>query len=66
MGYQVRFEERCCHSTLLKYMTDGMLIKELISDRQLLKYSIVILDEAHERSMNTDILLGVLKSLVQS
>lgn len=45
-------------------MTDGMLIRELISDHNLEKYSIVILDEAHERSLNTDILLGILKKLV--
>lgn len=45
-------------------MTDGMLIRELINDHNLEKYSIVILDEAHERSLNTDILLGILKKLV--
>jgi len=42
-------------------MTDGMLIRELINDKELERYSVVILDEVHERSLNTDILLGILK-----
>ena len=45
-------------------MTDGMLIKELVLDNNLSNFSCVILDEAHERSLNTDILLGILKDLV--
>lgn len=46
-------------------MTDGMLIKELIQDRDLLSYSVVVLDDVHERSLNTDVLLGILKALVE-
>lgn len=46
-------------------MTDGMLIRELINDKELERYSVVILDEVHERSLNTDILLGILKQLVR-
>ena len=47
--------------TKIKYMTDGMLLKEAISDKNLLSYSVIILDEVHERTLNTDILMGVLK-----
>ncbi|EXX55476.1 Prp22p [Rhizophagus irregularis DAOM 197198w] len=61
VGYSVRFDDKSSHSTIIKYLTDGMLLRELLSDPLLLKYSIVILDEAHERTMRTDILFGMVK-----
>lgn len=65
VGYAIRFEDKSSSSTVLKYMTDGMLIRELITDRLLSKYSVVILDESHERTLNTDILIPILKDLVE-
>lgn len=65
IGYSIRFDDRSCKDTKLKYMTAGMLLRELISDSSLSKYSVIILDEAHERSLNTDILLGILKEKVK-
>lgn len=61
VGYQVRFDDCTSEATVVKYMTDGCLLREILADPLLSKYSIVILDEAHERSLNTDILLGLLK-----
>ena len=64
VGYRVRFDEKLSDETIIKVMTDGMLLAEIESDRQLLKYDTVILDEAHERSLNIDLLLGYLKNLL--
>lgn len=61
-GYCVRFEDVTSPETCIKYMTDGMLLREAISDPLLTKYSVVILDEVHERTIHTDVLLGVVKS----
>ena len=60
-GYCVRFEDVTCPETKIKYMTDGMLLREAISDPILSRYSYVILDECHERTIHTDVLLGVVK-----
>ncbi|KAL3882385.1 hypothetical protein ACJMK2_028734 [Sinanodonta woodiana] len=62
VGYCVRFEDVTSDSTKLKYMTDGMLLREAILDPLLKRYSIVILDEAHERTIHTDVLFGVVKA----
>ena len=61
IGYSVRFDDRTSQKTVIKYLTDGMLLRELLSDPLLMKYSVVILDEAHERTMRTDILFGMVK-----
>ncbi|XP_015736474.1 probable ATP-dependent RNA helicase DHX40 isoform X1 [Coturnix japonica] len=63
VGYQVRFDDCSCEETAIKYMTDGCLLRHILADPLLSKYSIIILDEAHERSLSTDILFGLLKKL---
>jgi len=65
VGYQVRFTENVGDDTFIKFMTDGILLAEIQSDRWLSKYDTLIIDEAHERSLNIDFLLGYLKQLVQ-
>ncbi|XP_076809784.1 ATP-dependent RNA helicase DHX33-like [Clavelina lepadiformis] len=62
VGYCVRFEDFTSTQTKIKYMTDGMLLRESIGDKLLSKYSFIILDEAHERTVHTDILFGIVKS----
>ncbi len=64
VGYQVRFTDRTTRSTRVKLMTDGILLAELQRDRMLWKYDTIIIDEAHERSLNIDFLLGYLKRLL--
>ncbi|KAI5956751.1 prh1 [Candida jiufengensis] len=66
VGYQVRFTNMSNHKTKLKYLTDGMLLREIMMDRELKKYSTIILDEAHERTILTDLIMGFLKSLIVS
>ncbi|KAI8378133.1 P-loop containing nucleoside triphosphate hydrolase protein [Choanephora cucurbitarum] len=63
VGYSIRFEDNTSPNTFLKYMTDGMLLREAMSDPLMSRYSAVILDEAHERTLNTDILMGLLKEI---
>lgn len=64
VGYQVRFEDQSKDSSLIKLMTDGILLAETQHDRYLEKYDTIIVDEAHERSLNIDFLLGYLKTLL--
>ncbi|KAF2804888.1 P-loop containing nucleoside triphosphate hydrolase protein [Mytilinidion resinicola] len=64
VGYSIRFEDKTSAKTVLKYMTDGMLLREAMSDNNLSRYSTIILDEAHERTLATDILMGLLKEVV--
>ncbi|HEU4625639.1 MAG TPA: ATP-dependent RNA helicase HrpA, partial [Steroidobacteraceae bacterium] len=66
VGYKVRFNDRTGPQTRIKLMTDGILLKELESDRRFRRYDTIIVDEAHERSLNIDLLLGVLKQLLPS
>lgn len=63
VGYQVRFDDCTTQDTRVKYMTDGCLLREILADPGLSQYSVVILDEVHERSLNTDILMGLLKKI---
>ncbi|MEO1081425.1 MAG: ATP-dependent RNA helicase HrpA [Pseudomonadota bacterium] len=64
VGYQVRFEDTVSEATAVKIMTDGVLLMELARDRDLTQYDTLIIDEAHERSLNIDFLLGYLKRLL--
>src|SRR5262249_55510059 len=64
VGYQVRFTGQVGDDTLVKLMTDGILLAELQQDRSLLRYDTLIIDEAHERSLNVDFILGYLKQLL--
>lgn len=64
VSYQIRFESSVSNRTAIKFMTDGVLIREIANDFALLKYSVIIVDEAHERSANTDILIGMVSRIV--
>ena len=64
VGYQVRFTDRVGADTRIKLMTDGILLNEIHRDRMLQKYDTIIIDEAHERSLNIDFLLGYLQQLL--
>jgi len=61
VGYSIRFEDCSSEKTALKYMTDGMLLREFMTDPLLSTYSCMIIDEAHERTLHTDVLLGLVK-----
>lgn len=65
VGYSIRFEDVTSQKTILKYMTDGMLLREAMNDSTLRRYSTIILDEAHERTLATDILMGLLKGVAE-
>src|SRR5476651_1565166 len=64
VGYKVRFNDQISDNTLVKLMTDGILLAEIQQDRQLLQYDTLIIDEAHERSLNIDFILGYLRQLL--
>ena len=63
VGYTIRFEDLTSEKTILKYLTDGMLLRESMVDPMLEKYGAIILDEAHERTLSTDVLFGLLKEV---
>lgn len=63
MGYTIRFEDCTSPETRIKYMTEGMLLRECLVDRDLSQYAVVMLDEAHERTVDTDVLFGLLKEV---
>ena len=65
VGYTIRFEDCTSPATRIKYMTDGMLMREYLADNSLSKYIAIILDEAHERTIHTDVLFGLLKNLLK-
>jgi ATP-dependent RNA helicase DHX33 len=66
VGYAVRFDERSGPETKIKYLTDGILFKELLSDPLLSRYTVVIIDEAHERTLRTDLLISSLKTIIRT
>ncbi len=63
VGYAIRFEDCTSSETVIKYMTDGMLLRECLLDETLTSYSVIVLDEAHERTIHTDVLFGLLKEV---
>eukprot|EP00178_Gracilaria_changii_P019156 TRINITY_DN556_c0_g1_i1.p1 TRINITY_DN556_c0_g1~~TRINITY_DN556_c0_g1_i1.p1 ORF type:complete len:1177 (+),score=185.36 TRINITY_DN556_c0_g1_i1:16196-19726(+) len=65
VGYSIRFEDCTSPETQIKYMTDGMLLREVLTDSDLHQYSVIMLDEAHERTIATDVLFGLLKDCVR-
>ena len=66
VGYKIRFQDRAARESYIKIMTDGMLLAETQSDRGLTEYDTLIIDEAHERSLNIDFLLGIVRTLLDS
>ncbi|CAG0902665.1 unnamed protein product [Cyprideis torosa] len=66
VGYTIRFEDCTSPRTVIKYMTDGMLLRECLVDPDLKTYSLVMLDEAHERTMQTDVLFGLMKQTLKN
>ncbi|CAI7655352.1 unnamed protein product [Penicillium manginii] len=64
VGYAIRFEDCTSNKTVIKYMTDGVLLRESLTQTDLDKYSCIIMDEAHERALNTDVLMGLLKKVL--
>ncbi|KAK6520871.1 putative ATP-dependent RNA helicase dhr2 [Arthrobotrys conoides] len=65
VGYCVRFDNMSDHSTKIRYITDGMLLNEILHDPELSRYSVIVVDEAHERSVSTDLGMGLLKGIVE-
>jgi pre-mRNA-splicing factor ATP-dependent RNA helicase DHX16 len=63
VGYSIRFEDCTSESTVIKYMTDGMLLREFLTEPDLASYSVVMIDEAHERTLHTDVLFGLVKDI---
>ncbi|TYZ68213.1 hypothetical protein PybrP1_010010 [[Pythium] brassicae (nom. inval.)] len=65
VGYAIRFEDCTSDKTVIKYMTDGMLLREFLTEPDLKSYSVMIVDEAHERTLSTDILFGLIKDVAR-
>lgn len=65
VGYSIRFDDRTDETTKIKYMTEGILLREMMGDPLLMKYCVVILDEVHERTLLTDIVMGLLKKILR-
>ncbi|KDP42854.1 hypothetical protein JCGZ_23796 [Jatropha curcas] len=65
VGYAIRFDDCTGPNTVIKYMTDGFLLREILIDNDLSQYSVIMLDEAHERTIYTDVLFGLLKKLLK-
>jgi ATP-dependent RNA helicase DHX37/DHR1 len=65
VSYQIRYDATTSPNTSIKFMTDGVLLREVADDLLLSRYSAILVDEAHERSINTDVLIGVLSRVVR-
>ena len=65
VGYSIRFEDCTSERTVIKYMTDGMLLREFLGEPDLSSYKVMIIDEAHERTLHTDILFGLIKDIAR-
>lgn len=65
VGYSIRFEEKSSDKTIIKYLTDGMLLREFLTDPELSSYGALMIDEAHERTVSTEIILSLLKDIIQ-
>ncbi|CAN8062809.1 unnamed protein product [Agarophyton chilense] len=65
VGYSIRFEDCTSEKTVIKYVTDGMLLREFLSEPDLKAYDVILVDEAHERSMSTDIVMGLIKDIAR-
>ncbi|XP_066426690.1 pre-mRNA-splicing factor ATP-dependent RNA helicase DHX16 isoform X2 [Molothrus aeneus] len=65
VGYSIRFEDCTSERTVLKYMTDGMLLREFLTEPDLASYSVIMVDEAHERTLHTDVLFGLIKDIAR-
>lgn len=65
VGYSIRFEDCTSERTMIKYMTDGMLLREFLGEPDLASYSVMIIDEAHERTLHTDVLFGLVKDIAR-
>ncbi|CUM48653.1 uncharacterized protein AC631_00303 [Debaryomyces fabryi] len=65
VGYSIRFEDKSSDKTLIKYLTDGMLLREFLTDPELSSYGALMIDEAHERTVSTEIILSLLKDIIQ-
>ena len=66
VGYSIRFEDCTSDKTILKYMTDGMLLREFLGEPDLASYSVMMVDEAHERTLHTDVLFGLVRKQICS
>lgn len=66
VGYTVRFDDKTTKNTKIKFITDGFLLREALTDRMLSQYNVIMLDEAHERTINTDVLFGIVKEAQKS
>ncbi|KAK7232343.1 Pre-mRNA-splicing factor ATP-dependent RNA helicase [Aureococcus anophagefferens] len=65
VGYAIRFEDVTSERTVIKYMTDGVLLRESLREPDLGGYAVVVMDEAHERSLHTDVLFGILRDVLR-
>ena len=65
IGYSIRFEDCTSDKTKVKYMTDGMLLREFLGEPDLKSYSVMMVDEAHERTLHTDVLFGLVKDIAR-
>jgi len=65
VGYSIRFEDCTSERTIIKYMTDGMLLREFLGEPDLKSYNVMIIDEAHERTLHTDVLFGLIKDIAR-